>query len=135
MIEFSYPTGQSQRVNATTLAAVIGGAANAAALAAADAPDDAALSDLRDRLVSFLAFVRLFDHAAALVAHMPPAETAHAMHLLGQLPDATVLRLVSLLASVPGADILPLLNALGKVPPSATTRVARLVARMVRRLG
>jgi hypothetical protein len=57
------------------------------------------------------------------------------MNLLGQLPDATVLRLVSLLASVPDADILPLLNAVGKVPPSTTTRGARLVARLVRRLG
>ena len=63
------------------------------------------------------------------------SETAHAMNLLGQLPDATVLRLVSLLASVPDADILPLLDALGKMPPSATTRGARLVARLVRRLG
>ncbi len=115
--------------------AAIEGAANAAGAAAADAPDDAALSDLRDRLVTFLGFVRLFDRAAALVAHMPPAETANAMNLLGQLPDATVLRLVSLLASVPGADIVPLLNALGRVPPSATTRAVRLAARLVHRLG
>jgi hypothetical protein len=115
--------------------AAIEGAANAAGAAAADAPDDAALSDLRDRLVTFLAFVRLFDRAVALVAHIPPPEIAHAMNLLGQLPDATVLRLVSLLASVPDADIVPLLNALGKVSPSTTTRGARLVARLVRRLG
>ena len=54
-------------------------ASSAARVAADGRPDDPELADLRDWLDDFLAFVRLFDRMAALVARVPPRDLERAM--------------------------------------------------------
>lgn len=114
---------------------VIARAAADATRAAATVPDDAELAGLRDWLASFLAFVRLFDRAAALVASVPPRQTERAMQLLGRLPDDAVLRMLELLAELPDRDVVPLLDALSRLSPSAAARATRLIAGVFRRAG
>jgi DNA-binding transcriptional regulator GbsR (MarR family) len=115
--------------------AAIQGAAADAVSAVARAPDDQELAALRDRLDAFLAFVRLFDRAAGLVARLPPDQVERGMRLLDRIPDDLALRLVALLAAVPDDDVGPLLQALGRLEPSMAARAAGLVARLLRRVG
>src|SRR6266487_699064 len=61
-------------------------AAEAGELAATH-PDDREPHALRDWLVAFNAFVRLFDRAVALIPKLEPRELERGMRLLGQVPD------------------------------------------------
>jgi len=106
-------------------------AAEAAELAAAD-PSDAELSALHDWLVTFNAFVRLFDRAVALIPKLEPRELERGMRLLGQISDDTVLRLVHLLGGLPDDDVLELIEALSRLSPGAARRATKLMSGVVR---
>ena len=69
---------------------------------AGEHPRDRELAALRDWLVAFNAFVRLFDRAVGLIPKLQPRELERGMRLLGQVPDETILRLVHLLGGLAG---------------------------------
>ncbi len=114
--------------------AAIEGASSAARAAADGRPDDPDLGDLRMWLDDVLAFVRLVDRMAALMARVPPRDLERAMRLAAQVPDYTMLRLLDLLAAQPDGDVLPLLDALARLSPSAAPGTAGLFAGVLRRL-
>lgn len=110
--------------------------------AVADARDEAAahptddeLAALRDWLVSFAEFVRLFDRAIGIVPQLDPRELEHALQLIGRIPDETALRLVRLLVAIPRDDVVPLLDAMSRLSPSGARRATKLIAGVVRTIG
>jgi DNA-binding transcriptional regulator GbsR (MarR family) len=106
-------------------------ASQAGALAAAY-PGDAELAALRDWLVAFNAFVKLFDRSVGLIPKLAPRELERGMHLLGEVSDDTVLRLVHLLGSLPDDDVLDLIEALSRLSPTAARRATKLMSGVVR---
>jgi DNA-binding transcriptional regulator GbsR (MarR family) len=106
--------------------------ANDAAAAAAADPDDAELAALRDWLVSFLTFVRLFDRAIGLVPQLEPRELERGLELLGRIPDATILRLFDLLGGLDDGDVLELVETLSRLSPTAARRATKLMNGVVR---
>lgn len=111
---------------------VIGRTADEAAGLAAEHPADADIAELRDWLVAFNAFVRLFDRAVGLIPKLQPRELERGMRLLGQVPDETILRLVHLLGGLPDEDVLDLVDALSRLSPSAARRATKLMSGVVR---
>jgi DNA-binding transcriptional regulator GbsR (MarR family) len=109
--------------------------AQEATQAASERPDDRELRDLRDWLITFLTFVRLFDRAVGLVPRVEPRELERLLRLLGQVPDETVLRLVTLLAALPDEDVLALVNSLSRLSPSAARRATKLMSGVIRTVG
>jgi uncharacterized protein YjeT (DUF2065 family) len=109
--------------------------ARSAEEAAGDQPDDRELAALRDWLVTFLAFVRLFDRAVGLVPMVEPRELERLLRLLGQVPDETVLRLVTLVSALDDADVLALVSSLSKLSPAAARRATKLMNGVVRTVG
>jgi DNA-binding transcriptional regulator GbsR (MarR family) len=102
---------------------------------AAARPTDDELAALRDWLVSFGEFVRLFDRAIGIVPQLDPRELEHALQLIGRIPDETALRLVRLLVSIPRDDVVPLLDAMSRLSPSGARRATKLIAGVVRTIG
>jgi DNA-binding transcriptional regulator GbsR (MarR family) len=98
-------------------------------------PDDLELGALRDWLVTFLEFVRLFDRAIGLVPAVDPARLRHVLELLAKVPDDMVLRLVRLLAEVPDDDVLALVNSLSRMRPSTARRATKLMVGVARTVG
>jgi DNA-binding transcriptional regulator GbsR (MarR family) len=111
---------------------VIDRTATEAADLAATHPTDAELAALRDWLLAFNAFVRLFDRAVALIPKLEPRELERGMRLLGQIPDDTVLRLVHLLGGLPDDDVLELVDALSRLSPTAARRATKLMSGVIR---
>jgi DNA-binding transcriptional regulator GbsR (MarR family) len=111
---------------------VIDRTASEAADLAATHPTDAELAALRDWLLAFNAFVRLFDRAVALIPKLEPRELERGMRLLGQVPDDTILRLVHLLGGLPDDDVLELVDALSRLSPSAARRATKLMSGVIR---
>ncbi len=111
---------------------VIARTADEAGTAAAAHPDDRDLAALHEWLVTFNAFVRLFDRAVGLIPKLQPRELERGMRLLGQVPDETVLRLVHLLGGLPDEDVLELVDALSRLSPSAARRATKLMSGVVR---
>ena len=109
-------------------------ASQASALAAAR-PADAELAGLRDWLVGFNAFVKLFDRSVGLIPKLAPRELERGMRLLGEVSDETVLRLVHLLGSLPDDDVLELIQALSRLSPTAARRATKLMSGVVRTIG
>lgn len=103
-----------------------------AAQAAFDHPGDDELAALRDWLMAFSAFVRLFDRAVGLIPKLQPRELERGMRLLGQISDETVLRLVHLLGGLPDDDVLELIEALSRLSPTAARRATKLMSGVVR---
>ncbi len=99
---------------------------------AGEHPRDHELAALRDWLVAFNAFVRLFDRAVGLIPKLQPRELERGMRLLGQVPDETVLRLVHLLGGLPDDDVLGLVDALSRLSPAAARRATKLMSGVVR---
>jgi DNA-binding transcriptional regulator GbsR (MarR family) len=99
---------------------------------AGEHPRDRELAALRDWLVAFNAFVRLFDRAVGLIPKLQPRELERGMRLLGQVPDETVLRLVHLLGGLPDEDVLDLVDALSRLSPTAARRATKLMSGVVR---
>src|SRR5690349_4311891 len=95
-------------------------------------PADRDLAALRDWLVTFYAFVRLFDRAVGLVPKLEPRELERGMRLLGQVSDETILRLVHLLGGLPDEDVLDLIEALSRLSPGAARRATKLMSGVVR---
>ncbi len=95
-------------------------------------PNDRDLAALCDWLVTFYAFVRLFDRAVGLVPKLEPRELERGMRLLGQVSDETVLRLVHLLGGLPDEDVLDLIEALSRLSPGAARRATKLMSGVVR---
>ena len=106
----------------------------AGALAAAH-PEDVELNALRDWLVTFNAFVRLFDRSVGLIPKLAPRELERGMRLLGEVSDDTVLRLVHLLGSLPDDDVLELIEALSRLSPNAARRATKLMSGVVRTIS
>jgi DNA-binding transcriptional regulator GbsR (MarR family) len=106
--------------------------AQEAAAAAEAHPDDAELAALRDWLVSFLTFVRLFDRAIGLVPQLEPRELERGLNLLGRIPDATILRLFDLLGGLDDGDVLELVDTLSRLSPTAARRATKLMNGVVR---
>jgi DNA-binding transcriptional regulator GbsR (MarR family) len=106
-------------------------ASQAGALAAAY-PGDAELAALRDWLVAFNAFVKLFDRSVGLIPKLAPRELERGMRLLGEVSDDTVLRLVHLLGSLPDDDVLDLIEALSRLSSTAARRATKLMSGVVR---
>ena len=111
---------------------VIGRTADQAGTLAAEHPADRELVELRDWLVTFNAFVRLFDRAVGLIPKLQPRELERGMRLLGEVSDQTVLRLVHLLGSLPDDDVLELIEALSRLSPTAARRATKLMSGVVR---
>ncbi len=111
---------------------VIEQTADQATRLATDNPDDRELAALRDWLVTFYGFVRLFDRAVGLVPKFEPRELERGMRLLGQISDETVLRLVHLLGGLPDEDVLDLIEALSRLSPGAARRATKLMSGVVR---
>jgi len=103
-----------------------------AANLAGEHPRDRELAALRDWLVAFNAFVRLFDRAVGLIPKLQPRELERGMRLLGQVPDETILRLVHLLGGLPDDDVLGLVDALSRLSPTAARRATKLMSGVVR---
>jgi DNA-binding transcriptional regulator GbsR (MarR family) len=103
-----------------------------AANLAGEHPRDRELAALRDWLVAFNAFVRLFDRAVGLIPKLQPRELERGMRLLGQVPDETILRLVHLLGGLPDEDVLDLVDALSRLSPTAARRATKLMSGVVR---
>jgi hypothetical protein len=95
-------------------------------------PADEDLAGLRDWLVTFNGFVRLFDRAVGLIPKLEPRELERGMRLLGEVSDATVLRLVHLLGSLPDDDVLELVEALSRLSPTAARRATKLMSGVIR---
>ena len=114
---------------------VIGRTADEAAGLAADHPDDRDLAALRDWLVAFNAFVRLFDRSVGLIPKLAPRELERGMRLLGEVSDETVLRLVHLLGSLQDDDVLELIEALSRLSPTAARRATKLMSGVVRTIA
>jgi DNA-binding transcriptional regulator GbsR (MarR family) len=106
-------------------------AGQAGALAAAH-PSDAELVALRDWLVAFNGFVRLFDRSVGLIPKLAPRELERGMRLLGEVSDDTVLRLVHLLGSLRDDDVVELVEALSRLSPTAARRATKLMSGVVR---
>ena len=106
-------------------------AGQAGALAAAY-PADGELAALRDWLVAFNGFVRLFNRSVGLIPKLAPRELERGMRLLGEVSDDTVLRLVHLLGSLPDDDVLELVEALSRLSPTAARRATKLMSGVVR---
>jgi DNA-binding transcriptional regulator GbsR (MarR family) len=111
---------------------VIARTADEAGRMAADHPSDREVAALHDWLVTFNAFVRLFDRAVGLIPKLQPRELERGMRLLGQVPDETVLRLVHLLGGLPDDDVLDLVDALSRLSPTAARRATKLMSGVVR---
>jgi DNA-binding transcriptional regulator GbsR (MarR family) len=111
---------------------VIGRTADEAAGLAAEHPGDRDLVALRDWLVAFNAFVRLFDRAVGLIPKLQPRELERGMRLLGEVSDETVLRLVHLLGGLPDEDVLDLIEALSRLSPTAARRATKLMSGVVK---
>ena len=99
---------------------------------AAEHPGDAELARLRDWLVAFNGFVKLFDRSVGLIPKLAPRELERGMRLLGEVSDETVLRLVHLLGSLPDDDVLELIEALSRLSPTAARRATKLMSGVVR---
>jgi DNA-binding transcriptional regulator GbsR (MarR family) len=117
------------------IVAVIGRTADQAGALAATHPNDAELVALRDWLVTFNAFVRLFDRSVGLIPKLAPRELERGMRLLGEVSDETVLRLVHLLGSLPDDDVLELIEALSRLSPTAARRATKLMSGVVRTIS
>jgi DNA-binding transcriptional ArsR family regulator len=113
----------------------LGQAVEAAKRAADDHPDDAELVALRDWLISFFDFVRLFLRVVGIVPQLDPRELERAMRLIGRVPDETALRLVRLLVAIPDDDVVPLLEAMSRLSPAGARRATKLIAGVVRTIG
>src|SRR5256885_7621912 len=99
---------------------------------AAEHPGDAELARLRDWLVAFNGFVKLFDRSVGLIPKLAPRELERGMRLLGEVSDDTILRLVHLLGSLPDDDVLELTEALSRLSPTAARRATKLMSGVVR---
>ena len=111
---------------------VIDRTAGEAARLAAGHPGDPELAALRDWLVAFNAFVKLFDRAVGLIPKLQPRELERGMRLLGEVSDETILRLVHLLGGLPDDDVLELVEALSRLSPTAARRATKLMSGVVR---
>jgi len=114
------------------IVAVIGRTAEEARRLASEHPSDRDLAALRDWLVAFNAFVRLFDRAVGLIPKLQPRELERGMRLLGEVSDETVLRLVHLLGGLPDDDVLELIEALSRLSPTAARRATKLMSGVVK---
>src|SRR4051794_20676334 len=114
------------------IVAIIARTADEAGSLAAEHSADRELAALRDWLVAFNGFVRLFDRAVGLVPKLQPRELERGMRLLGQISDETVLRLVHLLGGLPDEDVLELIEALSRLSPGAARRATKLMSGVVR---
>ena len=114
------------------IVAVIATTADRAGSLASSHPEDRELAALRDWLVTFNGFVRLFDRAVGLVPKLAPRELERGMRLLGEISDDTVLRLVHLLGGLPDDDVLDLIEALSRLSPTAARRATKLMSGVVR---
>ena len=101
---------------------------------AASSPQDAEVLGLRDWLVDFHEFVRLFDRAVALVARAETTEIARGFAVLARLDDATLDRLLRLLSMLPADELATTLAAVSRVSPTTARRVLA-AAHRVARLG
>jgi DNA-binding transcriptional regulator GbsR (MarR family) len=114
---------------------VIARTAGQASTLAGSHPDDAEIAALRDWLVAFNGFVRLFDRSVGLIPKLAPRELERGMRLLGEVSDETVLRLVHLLGSLPDEDVLELIEALSRLSPAAARRATKLMSGVVRTIA
>lgn len=111
---------------------VISQTADQAGRLAAENPTDDELAGLHDWLLTFNAFVRLFDRSVGLIPKLEPRELERGMRLLGEVSDETVLRLVHLLGSLDDGDVLELIEALSRLSPTAARRATKLMSGVVR---
>jgi DNA-binding transcriptional regulator GbsR (MarR family) len=111
---------------------VIARTADEAGRLAVDRPADGDLAALRDWLVAFNGFVKLFDRAVGLIPKLEPRELERGMRLLGEVSDETVLRLVHLLGGLPDEDVVDLIEALSRLSPGAARRATKLMSGVVR---
>jgi DNA-binding transcriptional regulator GbsR (MarR family) len=114
---------------------VIARTASQAGDLAASHPSDSELAALHDWLVTFNAFVRLFDRSVGLIPKLAPRELERGMRLLGEVSDETVLRLVHLLGGLPDDDVLELIEALSRLSPNAARRATKLMSGVVRTIA
>jgi len=103
--------------------------------AADEHPGDAELVALRDWLMSFFDFVRLFLRVVGIIPELDPRELERAMRLVGRIPDETALRLIRLLVAIPDDDVVPLLEAMSRLSPAGARRATKLIAGVVRTVG
>jgi DNA-binding transcriptional regulator GbsR (MarR family) len=93
---------------------------------------DKEIAELRDWLIAFSGFVKLFDRAVGLIPKLEPRELERGMRLLGDIQDDTILRLVKLLGGLPDDDVLDLVEALSRLSPTAARRATKLMSGVIR---
>lgn len=103
-----------------------------AAAAASHHPGDERVVALRDWLQEFLAFVRLFDRALAILGRTEPASIARGFDILSRLPDDTIDRLLHLFGSLPEDELVATLERISQVSPSTAQRILSTVGRIAR---
>ena len=101
---------------------------------AATRPDDAEVARLRDWLLDFHEFVRLFDRAVALVARAESTQIARGFGVLARLDDDALDRLLHLFGSLPEDELAATLGAVSRVSAGTARRVLS-AAHRVARLG
>jgi DNA-binding transcriptional regulator GbsR (MarR family) len=97
-----------------------------AAGAAAAAPADLALTELRDRIDELLAFVQRFDHGVGVFVRGEPHAIERMFIVLQNLDGSTVEGLWTLVDSLEPAELQAAIEALAQLPPAATRRLIGL---------
>jgi hypothetical protein len=94
--------------------------------AAANAPGDAALADLRDRIDTLLAFVERFDHGVGVFVRGDPHAIERLFVVLQRLDTRTVERLWDLVDTLEPNELQSALEAVVSLPPGAIRRLIGL---------
>lgn len=99
---------------------------------AAASPADADAAQLRDWLLEFHGFVRLFDRAIGLIARADSGEIARGFAVLARLDDGSLDRLLQLFGSLPADELAATLAAISRVSPATARRVLKAANRIAR---
>jgi hypothetical protein len=105
---------------------VIERCATQAAEAAARAPADGELTELRDRIGELLAFVQRFDHGVGVFVRGDPHAIERVFIVLQNLDESTVERLWKLVDNLEPGELQAAVEALAQLPPAAARRLIGL---------
>jgi DNA-binding transcriptional regulator GbsR (MarR family) len=129
---FSRVIAHRKALEGDPIIAVLERTALDAEAAAATHPDDPELAALRDWLVTFRTFVRVFSRAVGLVPLLEPEQLERLLGLLAKLPDETLLRLIRLISELPDDDVASLATSLSRLSPAGARRATRLMTGVIR---
>jgi DNA-binding transcriptional regulator GbsR (MarR family) len=129
---FSRVIAHRKALEGDPIIAVLERTAADAETAAAAQPGDPELAALRDWLVTFRTFVRVFSRAVGLVPVLEPDQLERLLGILAKLPDETLLRLIRLVSELPDDDVASLATSLSRLSPAGARRATKLMAGVIR---